>query len=66
MLCFRIRIQEDKINVNILKLWTLVGGSWTLAIEAWRLKMEPWRVCKPMVADSHNFDKEQDPDPDPE
>ncbi len=28
-----------------------------------RLKMESWRVCRPVVADSHRFDEEQDPDP---
>ncbi len=27
--------------------------------------MEPWRVCRAEVADSHHFDEEQDPDPDP-
>ncbi len=25
--------------------------------------MEPWRVFKPLVADSHHCDEEQDPDP---
>jgi hypothetical protein len=25
--------------------------------------MKPWKVCIPEVADSHNFDEEQDPDP---
>ncbi len=28
-----------------------------------RLKMEPRRVCRPVVADLHHFDEEQDPDP---
>jgi hypothetical protein len=37
----------------------------TLKKEAWRLKMEPWRVCRPVVAGSLHFDKEQDPDLDP-
>jgi hypothetical protein len=32
-------------------------------IEAWRLKIEPWEVYRPEVADSHHFDKGQDPDP---
>ncbi len=32
--------------------------------EAWRLKTEPWRVCRPVGADSYNFDEEQDLDPD--
>jgi hypothetical protein len=27
--------------------------------------MEPWRDCRPVLAGSHNFDKEQDQDPDP-
>jgi hypothetical protein len=34
----------------------------TLKIEAWRLKLETWRLCRPVVADSHNLDEEQDPD----
>ncbi len=34
-------------------------------MEAWSRKMEPWRVYRPVVADSHNFDEEQDLDPDP-
>jgi hypothetical protein len=25
--------------------------------------MEPWRVYRPVVADSHHLDEEQDPDP---
>jgi hypothetical protein len=25
--------------------------------------MEPWRLCRPVVADSHHFDEEQDPNP---
>jgi hypothetical protein len=33
-------------------------------MEAWRLNMEPWKVCRPVV-DSHHFDEEQDPEPDP-
>jgi hypothetical protein len=28
--------------------------------------MEPRRVCRPLVADSHPFDEEQDPDPVPD
>jgi hypothetical protein len=27
--------------------------------------MEPWIVCRHVIADSHHFDGEQDPDPDP-
>jgi hypothetical protein len=27
--------------------------------------MEPWRVCRPLVADSHHFDEEQDLDLNP-
>jgi hypothetical protein len=33
-------------------------------MEAWRLKTEPLRVWKPVVADFHHYDEEQDPDPD--
>ncbi len=32
-------------------------------MEALRLKMVPWSVYRKMVADSLNFDEEQDPDP---
>jgi hypothetical protein len=32
-------------------------------LEAWRLNMEPRRVYRPVVADSHHFDEEQDPYP---
>ncbi len=32
-------------------------------METWRLTIEPWRVCRPVVADSHHFDEEQDQDP---
>jgi hypothetical protein len=31
---------------------------------AWTLKMELFRVNRPLVADLHHFDEEQDPDPD--
>jgi hypothetical protein len=34
-------------------------------MEAWRLKKVPWKVYRPVVADYHNFDEEQDQDPDP-
>jgi hypothetical protein len=27
--------------------------------------MEPWRVCRTVVADSHHFDEEEDPNPEP-
>jgi hypothetical protein len=43
-----------------MKLWRALdphsGG-----VEA---QMEPWRVSRPVVADLHHFDEEQDPDPD--
>jgi hypothetical protein len=39
-----------------------LGGPWTLTIEAWRLRMEPWGVSRPVVAESHHFVEEQDPD----
>jgi hypothetical protein len=29
-------------------------------MEAWRLKMEPWMICRPVIAESHYFDEEQD------
>jgi hypothetical protein len=34
-------------------------------LEALMLKMEAWRVCRPVVADLHHFDGEQNPDLDP-
>jgi hypothetical protein len=34
-------------------------------MEAWGLKMEPWRTCRPVIADSHHFDEEQNTDPVP-
>jgi hypothetical protein len=40
-----------------------LGGPWTFTVEAWRLKMEPWRFYRPVIADSHNFKEELDPDP---
>jgi hypothetical protein len=40
------------------------AGPWTHSMEACRIKkIVPWRVCRPLVADSHHFDEEQDPDP---
>jgi hypothetical protein len=39
-----------------------LGGPLTLTIEAWRLKIEPWRVNRPVIAESHHFVEEQDPD----
>jgi hypothetical protein len=32
-------------------------------MEAWRLKMGSWWVYRPEVADSHQFDEEQEQDP---
>jgi hypothetical protein len=49
-------------------LWTLTLEAslkmepWRLKMEPWWLKMEPWRVFRPVVADLHRFDEEQDPD----
>jgi hypothetical protein len=36
----------------------------TLAIVAWRLKMDPLEVYRIVEADYHQYDYEQDPDPD--
>ncbi len=38
------------------------GGPWTLVVEA---QKEPWRVGRPLMADWHPFDDEQDPNLDP-
>ncbi len=45
-----------RIKVKIEKLQRL-------KIEPWMLAMKVWRVFRPVVADSHHFDEEQDPDP---
>jgi hypothetical protein len=37
-------------------------GLSTLIKEVWRLEIGFWRVCRPAVANSPNFDEEQDPD----
>jgi hypothetical protein len=58
---FRINF-KTKIQEAIGSKWSH-GRSWTLLMEAWRVKMMPWRVYRPVVADSHNFDEQQDPDP---
>ncbi len=41
------------------------GWQWrsSLTIEACRFNMEPWRVCRPVVANLHHFDEEQNSDP---
>jgi hypothetical protein len=31
-------------------------------VEAWRLKIEPWRFYRLVVAGSHHFEEELDPD----
>ncbi len=38
-------------------------GPWTLTVDAGRLKIEPWWDCRPVVAASHQFNWEQDPNP---
>jgi hypothetical protein len=38
-------------------------GPWSLIMDAWRLKMEACIVCRPVVANLHHLDEEQDPDP---
>ncbi len=35
-------------------------------IESWRICREPRRICRPAVADSHHFNEDQEPDPDPQ
>jgi hypothetical protein len=72
----RIRIRSRAKNgsglKSILRSRSLRDSKWsqgvlkTITMEAWRLKMEMWRVCRPMVADSHHFDEEQDADPEPD
>jgi hypothetical protein len=52
---------KSKIKSYICLKWS-PGGPWTL-IMAWKMKMEPWRGWRPVVAHSHYFDEEHDPDP---
>jgi hypothetical protein len=55
---------QIRIKVRIQKLSRLKIEPWTLTKEAWswRLKMEPWVVYRPVVAQSHYYDEDQDPD----
>jgi hypothetical protein len=61
--CIRLKIQE--LCRLKMELWRAVETQ----VEAWRLPIEPWRVCRPLVADLHYVDEEQDQskqsDPDP-
>jgi hypothetical protein len=43
----------------------ILGGPWKLIMEERRLKMESGKVFRPVVADLHYLDEEQDPGPDP-
>jgi hypothetical protein len=52
---------KSKIRSFRGSIWSR-GGPWTLKMDAWRLKMEPRIVCRPVVADSHHLDEEQNPD----
>jgi len=64
---FRIRIRirvKSWIRIRI-KIKILGVTSFNGAVEGRSLKMKAWRVCRPVVADSHQLDDEQDPDPDP-
>jgi hypothetical protein len=53
---------QIRIKVRIQKLSRLKIEPRTLTKEAWRLKMEPWKVYRPVVAQSHYYDEDQDPD----
>jgi hypothetical protein len=55
---------KEKIHPSYLEV-VFQTYLWTLTMEAWGLKMEALGVCRPLVADSHHFDEEQDPDLDP-
>jgi hypothetical protein len=57
-----MRINVRNQELLRLKLELYCEGPWTLTVEAWRLTSEPWRVCRPVVADSHQFDENPDPD----
>jgi hypothetical protein len=75
----RLKMEPWRLNLEAWRLkWRLEAQmeAWRLKwrpggsdrgleaqMEAWRLKMEPWRACRPVVADSHHLDEEQDPDP---
>jgi hypothetical protein len=66
----RIKVRIHEISRLKIESWR----AWTLKMEAWRLKMEVWRVCRPVVADSHHLQEQNqdlhrseklDPDPNP-
>jgi hypothetical protein len=53
-------------DAHTMEIWRLKMELWRAqdahAMEAWRLKMEPWWMCRPLIADSHHFNEEQDSD----
>jgi hypothetical protein len=49
-----IKVKIKKLSRLVIEPWTHNGGL--------ELKMEPWRVLRPVVADSHHFEEELDPD----
>ncbi len=73
------KLDPDRIRVNIwiririkVKIQQLLGlkiepwrGPLTLTMQALEAQNRALDVYKPVVADSDNFDEEQDPDPDP-
>ncbi len=64
MEAWRLKIEPCRGPVNRWWLTMMRRGSGpgVLTTEAWRLKMEQWRASRPVVADSHYYDEEQDPD----
>jgi hypothetical protein len=58
----RIRIEvKSWIRIRIkAKIQKLSRRAVDAHKEAWRLKMEPWRIYRPLIADSHHSDEEQD------
>jgi hypothetical protein len=58
-ICIKVKIRE-LLRLKI-ELWRAVDAH----IGDVEIQMEPWSVCRPVVADSHHFDEEQDLDPDP-
>ncbi len=45
------------------KRWASLCRKTAVLFNIIQLKIKPWRILKPVVADSHHFDEEQDPDP---
>jgi hypothetical protein len=59
----RIRIE---IKIQKLQRLKIEPRTLTITMEAWWLKIKPLRLYRQVVADSHHFEEELDPDLDPD